>query len=597
MLMAAAALLSSAFAGPQGAVRQLQPDPGFAASFSRLCGYNPAGAEDQRLISTQYASRGASSQSVRSSSLGSIPPDVVDVGDTAVITDNGTIIQPPNNFDLKNRALLMTPDGDGYRATREDIEFIDDVGTKLAGFLSLDGVSPDSDDGYIEVQLDEAGFPFFGEIHSSLFVGTNGYITLGAPDISARVSPSILATGPPRIAPLWADLSASKKGGVFYNRVGETHVITWKKLSQPIYGGKSTFQVQLHDDGRIAFVYKKCESHASLTGISPGNRADAQPVDLSSPPSTPLAEPFFELFAEERRLDLAALTRVFYRSHQDEFDTIYIWTDFQFDNGLGVAHSFNVRNDIQGIGIPIFDRSALFGSDSRLSTMITMGTVGSWADDPHERVAGLNSAVAIVCHELGHRWLSYIQFDGARGLQDNLLGRDESHWSFLVDTRTRDEGNFSSLMEGNAWNTIAGGGFVTGQNAVNYFSPLDQYLMGLRPPDEVGDISYVVTDSSLTAFLRDKSPVAGFSISGTRKKISIQRIIDREGPRLPAADVSEKRFRVGFVLLVQPGTSPSGATLRKVENYREALVSYFSLATGRRASIDVSLGNEGQSGR
>jgi hypothetical protein len=204
-------------------------------------------------------------------------------------------------------------------------------------------------------------------------------------------------------------------------------------------------------------------------------------------------------------------------------------------------------------------------------------------------VAGLNSAVAIVCHELGHRWLSYVQFEGARGLQDNLLGRDESHWSFLVDTRTRDEGSFSSLMEGNAWNSIPAGGFVTVQNAVNYFSPLDQYLMGLRPPDEVGDISYVVTDNSLTAFLHDKSPVEGFSVSGTRKKISIQRIIDREGPRVPAADASQKLFRVAFVLLVQSGTSPSNATLRKVEDYREALVTYFSVATGRRASLDVSL--------
>jgi hypothetical protein len=596
MLTVAVALLSSVSASSPGAFRHLQAHQGFGGALSPVCGYNPVGADDQRLLSTLYSSSRASRQSARSI-LRSTPPGVADVGDTAVITDNGTIVQPPNSFDLKNRSLLMTPDGDGYRITREGIEFIDDVGARLAGFLSVDGISPDADDGSVEVQLNEAGFPFFGQTNSSIFVGTNGYITLGTPDTSARISPSILATGPPRIAPLWADLSTSKKGGVFYNRVGQTHVITWKKLSQPAHAGKSTFQVQLHDDGRIAFVYKKCETHASLTGISPGNRADAQPVDLSSPPSTPLAEPFFELFAEERRLDLAALTRAFYRTHADEFDTIYIWTDFQFDNGTGLAHSFNVRNDIQGIGIPLFDRSALFGSNSRLSTMITMGTVSSWADDPQERVAGLNSAVAIVCHELGHRWLSYIQFDGARGLQDNLLGRDESHWSFLVDTRTRDEGSFSSLMEGNAWNTIASGGFVTGQNAVNYFSPLDQYLMGLRPPDEVGDISYVVTDSSLTAFLRDKSPVAGFSVSGTRKKISIQRIIDREGPRIPSADVSQKQFRVAFVLLVQPGTSPSNATLRKVETYREALVSYFSLATGRRASLDVSLGNNGPAAR
>jgi hypothetical protein len=589
MLAVAGALLSSALAGSPDEFRSLQTVPGPATRLSLLCGYDPRGAEDQRLLSKQNSKGRATRQPAHDSLPNHASATVEDVGDTAVITDNGTIVQPPNNFDLKNRALLMTPDGDGYRITRENVQFVDDVGMRLTGFLSVDGITSDSDNGFLEVQLNEAAFHFFGQAHSSIFVGTNGYITFGAADTSARISPSILATGPARIAPLWADLSASKKGGVFYNRVGESHLITWKKLTQPVYGGKSTFQAQLFDDGRIAFVYKKCESHASLTGISPGNRADAHPVDLSNPPSAPLAEPFFELFAEAKRLDLAALTQAFYRTHPDEFDTIYIWADFQYDNGLGVAHSFNLRNDIQGIGIPIFDRSPLFGSDSRLATIITMGTTSSWADDPHERVAGLNSAVAIVCHELGHRWLSYVQFEGARGLQDNLLGRDESHWSFLVDTRTRDEGSFSSLMEGNAWNSIPAGGFVTVQNAVNYFSPLDQYLMGLRPPDEVGDISYVVTDNSLTAFLHDKSPVEGFSVSGTRKKISIQRIIDREGPRVPAADASQKLFRVAFVLLVQSGTSPSNATLRKVEDYREALVTYFSVATGRRASLDVSL--------
>jgi hypothetical protein len=514
---------------------------------------------------------------------------VENFGDTAVIIDDGTIVQPPNSFDLKNRSVMFTPEAGGYRAARETVAFEDAVGSRLQDFRSIDGQSFDGDNGYTEVGLAGGGFTFYGVPYTTLFVGTNGYITFGRGDTIARISPSLLATDTPRIAPLWADHVTSKKGGVFYNRLDDRHLITWKKVSQPLFSGKSTFQVSLYDDGRVSFVYKNCKAHASLIGLSPGSSEDATPVDLSNAAQNHIAGPFFELFTEEKRLDVMALTRAFFTAHPDSFDTIYIWADFDYDNGLGVAHAFNIRNDIEGIGLPIFDRGPAFGSPARLATIITMGNSRSWPADPHERTAGLNSAINIVCHEQGHRWLSYVQFDGARGIQDNLLGRAQSHWSFLMDTRTREDGTFSSLMEGNAWNPIGSSGFVTAENAVNFFSPLDQYLMGLRSADEVGEISYLVTDPELTAFLRDKSPVSGFAVNGTRKKLSIQKIIDREGPRIPGAETAPREFRTAFILLVQRGTTPANGVLDKVATYRDALVSYFSVATGRRASLEATL--------
>jgi hypothetical protein len=147
-------------------------------------------------------------------------------------------------------------------------------------------------------------------------------------------------------------------------------------------------------------------------------------------------------------------------------------------------------------------------------------------------------------------------------------------------------------MEGNSWDGGSTTGvFATIETDVNYFSPLDQYLMGLRRPDEVGDLSYLVTDDDLTFILQEKSPVSGFSLSATRKKISVQDIIDEEGTRVPDSFDAPKQIRVAFVLLVEAGTSPSHATISKVASYREALTEYFSLATSRRASMDASLGS------
>jgi hypothetical protein len=219
-----------------------------------------------------------------------------------------------------------------------------------------------------------------------------------------------------------------------------------------------------------------------------------------------------------------------------------------------------------------------------------MGNEADWPSDPQAHDAGLNSAISIVCHEQGHRWLAYVRFDEGHKTKDDLLGRENAHWSFLVDTRTNSQGSISSLMEGNAWRDSGAGTFTTVETMVNYFTPVDQYLMGLRSPDEVGEIPYLVTDPQLTEFLREKSPFSGFSLSAVRNTTSVARIVEHEGQRIPDVANAPKELRVAFILLTEQGSTPSTATLEKISRYRDSLVRYFSLATEGRASMDASLG-------
>jgi hypothetical protein len=568
--------------------RNLQQQAGFD------CGYDPRGAEDEfhahKLNALRSHARRADSTASRLAVPQSLGPRAENVDDIAVVEDDGTLVVPPNKFNLKKRSLLFTPDGAGFRIARGDIPFETDRGSKLGFFFGADGKPGSGNNGYRDVVLPGALFPFYGVTYDTVYVGTNGYITFGQGDTSSRVSAASLASEMPRIAPLWADLDVSDNGGIYYNRFAGRNVITWDAAPEAVYGGKSTFQAVLYDDGRIAFVYKKVKARSSLAGISPGNsELDPQPVELRAPPQEAVAGAFFESFSEQKRLDLPALTKALFRSQPDAFDTVFIWTDFSYDNGLGVAHSFNVRNDIGGIGLRIFDRGAQYGSPSRLATVITMGNEVDWPSDPQTLTAGLNTAVCIVCHELGHRWLAYVHFDAGSATRNDLLGRDDSHWSFLTDTRTNSEGNFSSLMEGNAWRDGATGTFTTIESAVNYFSPLDQYLMGLRSADEVGEISYLVTDEEFTQLIREKSPVRGLSISAIRKSTSVSQIIAHEGPRVPDVATSSKELRTAFVLLNEQGAPAATSTIKKVARYRDALVRYFSAATGRRASLDASL--------
>jgi hypothetical protein len=144
-------------------------------------------------------------------------------------------------------------------------------------------------------------------------------------------------------------------------------------------------------------------------------------------------------------------------------------------------------------------------------------------------------------------------------------------------------------MEGNAWRDGGSGTFTTIESAVNHFSPLDQYLMGLRSAAEVGAITYLATDAEFTQLIREKSPVSGLSISAVRKTASVSQIVAHEGPRVPDVSTSPKELRVAFVLLTQQGATARTSTIQKVGRYRDALVRYFSAATGWRASLDASL--------
>lgn len=588
------AILAAALLAPFPGAHANPPDAKGFSSFSNPlnCGYDARGAEDELSNHKLNALRRGEADYPRTMSLlQKRRPSIDDTNDIALLQNDGTLVIPPAKFNLKNRSILFTPERDsdnfGYRISMPEIEFNNDFGSRLE-FFGSDG-EKNSDNGYSGVSLDGNQFPFYGVSYDTFFVGTNGYITFAQGDTSARISPSALATELPRIAPLWADLDVSDSGNIYYNRLQGALLFTWNKAGQPSNDGASTFQAVLYDDGRIAFVYKKVNAQAALIGISPGNSATAaQPVDFLKPPAERLTGPLFETFAKDKRLDLPAIMRAFYTTHSDSFDTVYVWTNFAFDNGQFVAHTFNISNNIQGIGLPIFNRAPAYGS-AHLGSLIAMGNTGDWPKNPDAYVVGLNSAISIVCHEQGHLWLAYIHFDADNQVKDDLLGRQDSHWSFLVDTRTSADGAYSSLMEGNSWRESGGGIFTTFESAVNYFTPLDQYLMGLRPANEIGDIPYLVTDLQLKEFLHEKSPASGFSMSAVRKTTSVAQIIAREGPRIPDVITSPKAFRVAFVALSEQNSTISSSELAKISAYRDAIVRYFSTATGGRGSLDASL--------
>ncbi|HKA01116.1 MAG TPA: hypothetical protein VKE70_31605, partial [Candidatus Solibacter sp.] len=152
--------------------------------------------------------------------------------------------------------------------------------------------------------------------------------------------------------------------------------------------------------------------------------------------------------------------------------------------------------------------------------------------------------------------------------------------SFLFDSEASlDEGE--QIIDNGAG---ASPRFVTGAVTQGY-SPLDQYLMGLRPPAAVPPV-FAVINSPYPATLH---PQSGVTLSGDRLDISVNDIIASEGRRTPDSTVAQRRYRFAFLVVVPAGSTPPDSQLQQIETYRQQFPAFFAKAASNNASADVTL--------
>jgi hypothetical protein len=65
-----------------------------------------------------------------------------------------------------------------------------------------------------------------------------------------------------------------------------------------------------------------------------------------------------------------------------------------------------------------------------------------------------------------------------------------------------------------------------------------------------------------------------------KTKITIQDVIAAEGPRLPDAEHSQKKFNTGIVVVVEHGKTPSTDLLDRANGIREQWMKYWEKVTG-----------------
>jgi glucodextranase-like protein len=179
-----------------------------------------------------------------------------------------------------------------------------------------------------------------------------------------------------------------------------------------------------------------------------------------------------------------------------------------------------------------------------------------------------------------HRFGTYVRYKlPDNSLSPALLGKDNSHWSYLLDSQ-------GSVMYGNGWQDNGDGTFtsIAKQNA---FSQLDLYLLGMIPKDQVPPM-LLINNPAIDA---TQLPFLGATVSGTATTVTINDIVAAEGERVPSSATSLKQFNIGFVLLTRSGDSIGNAT-QAMDTLRKGFAGRFAKLTqgiGSIANVPASL--------
>ncbi len=498
-----------------------------------------------------------------------------DIGEIAVLRDEGDLFRAANIYDLRDVTLRFSPNDDGgydvahlgtatWRSpVGEQLTLGDDASTALA--LPFE-------------------FPYYATTHDGAFVNSDGNITFEEADSASSLrNVSRLLSGAPRIAPFLADLDPSASGGVYARTGTEAVTVTW--CSVPAFGSQltTTVQASLLPTGVVEMAFDPGIGLGdAIVGLSPGRTTSFASVDLSDTAgATGGAAAVGERFGLRGEIDTVSIAQKFLQSHPDAYDQIVIWTDapILFE---AFAYEITIANDIQGIGYPTYEIPSDFGSDE-LSSIVVMGWLGKYSDDTEKTINGPDTTLSLLGHEVGHRWLAFLEFsdhDRERSLE--LLGRDHAHWSFFFDSD-------ASVMEGNDIEALGGGQFRT-VAAVEGYSALDQYAMGLRDASEVPSFFYVEapTNASPPA-RRTGSPEVGVTFNGTRRDVLIQDVIEVEGERVPSAADSPNVQRQAFIYVVRGGRDPNADHVAKLDRIRQQWETFFRAATDQRMTAETRL--------
>ena len=253
-------------------------------------------------------------------------------------------------------------------------------------------------------------------------------------------------------------------------------------------------------------------------------------------------------------LPLEDYTTRFYEYFDDAFDFLMIVSNLVLgeDEQRGYAGAyFGVMNDVEGIGKPLYSDDS-WGSAGKLQSVLHFTSF--WA------LGGPT------LHELMHRWANFI------------VTSYEPHWGFSSANGQLGGFDIANLVDHGGGRYTAGE-FSLGGYAGNIkpYSPIELYLAGFIPPEEVPDLwvaedgEHLLDENGNNVRADNGYPI--FTASRIRR-YTIEDIIAEHGPRIPDASQAQRDFRAAVILLIDENHPASKRVLEGVSDF----VSRFSYA-------------------
>lgn len=225
---------------------------------------------------------------------------------------------------------------------------------------------------------------------------------------------------------------------------------------------------------------------------------------------------------------LKNLTKILYNKLNDDFDFIILLTnEIEQSPKLDYVGKFiNVSNNIKGIGLQNFDYSGDYGSAGKLKGVIHL---------PANNYITYGPSLHEVIHNVANSM---------------IVTSEPSHWGFTGSNLKGQLGGFqqNTLIENvngeqNAYSAIDFGSYVNGGNSVKY-SYLELYALGLIPIDSIKEFSV----------FKDVTPYSNkdgrlFFRANVHEKYDGNKIVTKNGPRIPSYTTSQKSFKILFVLV------------------------------------------------
>jgi len=136
-------------------------------------------------------------------------------------------------------------------------------------------------------------FPFAGNLWTSAFVSSDGYVTFGGSDLDATETTPELLSLFPRVCGAWDDLNAaptsttgpSPEGAISVSATAGGVSVTWQGVFESSTTGSNTFSIQLLPTGAFSIIYQAMSLQDCIAGYSAGGGktlGNEAPVNLSA---------------------------------------------------------------------------------------------------------------------------------------------------------------------------------------------------------------------------------------------------------------------------------------------------------------------------